>query len=186
MRSLKRLGLLRHAKSEDELSSGYDFDRELSAKGRRAAEAMGRFIGTKVAPFERVLASPARRVQETLNIALDAMGKAAPVDRTEDRRLYLATSDSIDEVVAELGGDVANLLVVAHNPGLEDVVLDHVADDGQSPLRDIVAQKYPTGAFAVLEFDIDDWKDIDGARARLVCLTRPRDLDPTLGPEISS
>jgi len=68
---------------------------------------------------------------------------------------------------------------------LEDVVLDHVAVDGQSPLREIVAQKYPTGAFAVLEFDIDSWADIEGAAARLVCLTRPRDLDPTLGPEFA-
>ncbi|HEX2793552.1 MAG TPA: histidine phosphatase family protein [Croceicoccus sp.] len=182
---MKRLGLLRHAKSEQEPSTGYDFDRDLSAKGRRAAEAMGRYIGTKVAPFDRVLASPARRVQETLNIALDAMGKAAPVDRAEDRRLYLATADSIDEVIAELGGGADSLLIVAHNPGLEDVVLDHVAVDGQSPLREIVAQKYPTGAFAVLEFDIDSWADIEGAAARLVCLTRPRDLDPTLGPEFA-
>lgn len=182
---MKRLGLLRHAKSEEEPSTGYDFDRELSAKGRRAAEAIGRFIGTKIAPFDRVLASPARRVQETLNIALDAMGKAAPVDRAEDRRLYLATSDSIDDVIAELGGDADSLLLVAHNPGLEDVVLDHVPANGSSPLREIVAQKYPTGAFAVLEFDIDSWADIGGAKARLVCLTRPRDLDPTLGPEVA-
>ncbi len=102
---MKRLGLLRHAKSEEEPSIGHDFDRELSAKGRRAAATMGRYIGTKVASFDRVLASPARRVQETLNIALDAMGKAAPVDRADDRRLYLATVDSIEDVIAELGGD---------------------------------------------------------------------------------
>ncbi|RVQ65506.1 histidine phosphatase family protein [Croceicoccus ponticola] len=182
---MKRLGLLRHAKSEEDQSSGYDFDRELSAKGRRAAEAMGRHIGKKVAPFDRILASPARRAQETLNIALDAMGKAAPVDRIEDRRLYLATSDSIDEVVAQLGGDADSILLVAHNPGLEDVVLDHVPNDGSSRLRDIVAVKYPTGAFAILEFDIDDWSSIGGATARLISLTRPRDIDPTLGPEIA-
>lgn len=182
---MKRLGLLRHAKSEEDISTGYDFDRELNAKGRRAAETMGRFIGTKVAPFDRILASPAKRVQETLNIALDAMGRAAPADRTEDRRLYLATCDSIDEVVGELGGDVESILVAAHNPGLEDMVLDHVPNDGTSPLRDIVAQKYPTGAFALIEFDIDDWADIEGAKGTLVMLTRPRDLDPTLGPEMA-
>lgn len=183
---MKRLGLLRHAKSEEDQATGYDFDRELNAKGRRAAAVMGRYIGTKIAPFDRILASPARRVQETLNIALDAMGRAAPADRTEDRRLYLATCDSIGEVLAEMGGDVDSILLAAHNPGLEDVVLDHVPDDGASPLRDIVSQKYPTGAFAILEFDIDDWTHIDGAKARLVNLTRPRDLDPTLGPEMAS
>lgn len=182
---MKRLGLLRHAKSEDEPSSGYDFDRDLSAKGRRAAATMGRHIGCAVAPFDRVLASPAKRVQETLDIALDAMRRAAPVDRVEDRRLYLATSDSIAQVIAELGGEADALLVVAHNPGLEDFVLDHVANDGANPLREVVAVKYPTGAFALLEFDIDDWAAIEDAPARLVELTRPRDLDPTLGPEMT-
>lgn len=182
---MKRLGLLRHAKSEEDQPTGYDFDRDLSAKGRRAADAMGRYIGTKVEPFAKVLASPARRVQSTLAIALDAMGKAAPVDRSEDRRLYLATSGSIEDVLCELGGDAGDILLVAHNPGLEDFVLDHVADDGHSELRDIVAKKFPTGAFALLEFDIDDWKQIDGARARLVSLMRPRDLDPSLGPEFA-
>lgn len=183
---MKRLGLLRHAKSEEHQPAGYDFDRGINAKGRRAAEAMGRYIGTKVAPFDRILASPAVRVQETLNIALDAMGKAAPVDRVEDRRLYLATADSILDVLTDLAGDEDSILLVAHNPGLEDAVLDHVPDDGSSPLRDTVAVKFPTGAFAVLEFDIDDWSEIEGAKARLVDLKRPRDLDPTLGPEMAN
>ena len=181
---MKRLGLLRHAKSEDHEPRGFDFDRGINDKGRRAAAVMGRYLGTKVVHFDRVLASPAVRVQETLNIALDAMGRAAPVDRIEDRRLYLATSDSIADVVSELGGDAENLLVVAHNPGLEDVVLDHVPNDGSCALRDIVAVKYPTGAFALLEFDIDDWSEMDKAKARLIDLTRPRDLDPSLGPEM--
>ncbi|WP_066558945.1 SixA phosphatase family protein [Croceicoccus bisphenolivorans] len=182
---MKRLGLLRHAKSEEDQPTGYDFDRDLNAKGRRAAETMGRYIGTKVAPFDLILASPARRVQSTLDIALDAMGKSAPAHRIEDRRLYLATSDSIEEVINELGVDADAILLVAHNPGLEDFVLDHVPNDGSCPLRDIVAQKYPTGAFSLLEFDSDGWANLDGAKARLVDLVRPRDLDPTLGPEMA-
>lgn len=181
---MKRLGLLRHAKSEEDQPTGCDFDRSINAKGRRAAETMGNYIGRKVDPFDRVLASPAVRVQETLNIALDAMGKTAPVHRHEDRRLYLSTSETIAEVVADLAGDADSVLVVAHNPGLEDFVLDHVANDGSCALRDVVATKYPTGAFALLELDIDDWADIEDARARLLELKRPRDLDPTLGPEM--
>lgn len=183
---MKRLGLLRHAKSEDHQPAGYDFDRGLNAKGRRAAHTMGRYLGTKVAAFDRVLASPAVRVQETLDIALDAMGKSAPADRREDRRLYLATNETIAEVATEFGADSDSLLVVAHNPGLEDFVLEHVPDDGSCPLRDIVAVKYPTGAFALLEFDIEDWSQIENAQGRLITLTRPRDLDPSLGPEMAN
>lgn len=143
---------------------------------------MGRYIGKKVAGFDRLLTSPAVRVQETLEIALEAMGEAAPTDRVEDRRLYLSTSDSIDDVIADIGGEAENLLLVAHNPGLEDAVLDHVPNDGSCPLRAEVAKKFPTGTYAEIEFDIADWSEICGAQGRLVILTRPRDLDPTLGP----
>ncbi|AKM10119.1 SixA phosphatase family protein [Croceicoccus naphthovorans] len=183
---MKRLGLLRHAKSEEDRPTGHDFDRGLSPKGRRAAETMGRYIGKKIDAFDKILASPAVRVQETLNIALDAMGRAAPVDRTETRSLYLATHDSIEDVLEKMGGDADSILLVAHNPGLEDFVLDHVPNDGSCALRDIVATKYPTGAFALLELDIDNWADVSDAKAKLITLTRPRDLDPTLGPEMAN
>jgi phosphohistidine phosphatase len=58
-----------------------------------------------------------------------------------------------------------------------------VPDDGSSPLRDIVEEKFPTAAYAQLEIDIDRWADLEEGNARLVQLTRPRDLDPKLGPE---
>ncbi|QQN74608.1 histidine phosphatase family protein [Croceicoccus sp. YJ47] len=182
---MKIIGLLRHAKSEDHQPSGRDFDRGLNAKGRRAATVMGAHIGARAPAFDRILASPAQRVRETLDLALDAMGRRAPVDRAEDRRLYLATSEVIAEVAAEMGGSCDSLLIVSHNPGLEDFVLDHVPDDAGNAMRDTVAVKYPTGAFAVLEFDIDDWADLPDAKGRIVALTRPRDLDPALGPDLN-
>ncbi|HMP57132.1 MAG TPA: histidine phosphatase family protein, partial [Novosphingobium sp.] len=60
---------------------------------------------------------------------------------------------------------------------------DLVPDDGSSPLRDVVEEKFPTAAYAVLELDIDSWDRISDGCARLVHLVRPRDLDPKLGPE---
>jgi len=84
----------------------------------------------------------------------------------------------------EVSGDPASLLMVGHNPGLEDLIFDLVPDDGTDPLRAIVEQKFPTATFAVLECAIGRWEDIDLGCARLVELTRPRDLDPTLGPEL--
>ena len=76
-----------------------------------------------------------------------------------------------------------SVLLVGHNPGLEDLIFDLVPDDGSSPLRDVVEQKFPTAAFAVMEVDVTSWKDIEEGQARLVHLMRPRDLDPALGPE---
>jgi phosphohistidine phosphatase len=83
----------------------------------------------------------------------------------------------------ELEDDPASVIMVGHNPGLEDLIFDLVPDDGSSPLREIVEVKFPTAAFAVLELDIDHWSDIADGCARLVYLKRPRDLDPGLGPE---
>ena len=180
---MKRLGLLRHAKSEEHQPSGRDFDRGLNAKGRRAAAAMGRSMSRIQPPFERVIASAAVRAQETINIALDAMGRSAPVDRVDVKALYLADPDQLIDSAAEHGGDLESLLLVAHNPGLEELVLQLVPADPADELRAIAERKFPTGAFALIELDIADWHELAGAQGRLVALTLPRDLDPALGPE---
>lgn len=184
-RPLKRLGLLRHAKSEAHQPTGRDYDRGLNPKGRRAAATMGRALAMVEPPFDRVIASAAARAQETIDIALDAMGRTAPVDRVNDKRLYLADPDQLIEAAIEHGAGADSLLMVAHNPGLEELVLQLVPADPSNALRAIAEEKFPTGAFAMIELDIADWRDLHGAKGRLVTLTRPRDLDPALGPEFA-
>lgn len=179
---MKRLGLLRHAKSEDYLPRGRDFDRGLNDKGRRAAKVMGAHLGKEIDAFDMVVGSPAVRVQETLDIAMAAMGDTAPKKRLDDRLLYLATPENLADVAARHAGDCDGLLLVAHNPGLADFVLERVPDNDENPLREEVAIKYPTGAFSLLEFDIADWSELPEAEGRLVTLVRPRDIDATLGP----
>ena len=88
------------------------------------------------------------------------------------------------DLLRELEGDPQSVLMVGHNPGLEDLIFDLVPDDGSSPLRDLVEQKFPTAAFAVMHLAIDRWSDLDERCAVLVEMKRPRDLDPTLGPEL--
>jgi len=78
-------------------------------------------------------------------------------------------------------GHVQSLMLVGHNPGMEDLVLSLVPDDGSSPLRDLVEEKFPTASLAVLAWDSDNWADLREGGARLVQFTRPRDLDPALG-----
>jgi hypothetical protein len=121
----------------------------------------------------------------------EALQRVAPVFR---RRHYhpgdLGPADlsgqfgDLLDLLREQEGDPRSILMVGHNPGLEDLIFDLVPDDGSSPLRDVVEEKFPTAAYAVLELDIDDWgRDRDEGCARLVHLMRPRDLDPALGPE---
>lgn len=178
---MKTLGLFRHAKSDWDDPRARDFDRTLNDRGRRGAALMGRHIIEHGIKWERILASPAVRVTQTIEVAMQAANVKAPV--RWDRRIYLASSPTLIDLLREQEGDPASILMVGHNPGLEDVIFDLVPDDGSSPLRDIVEEKFPTAAYAVLELDCENWADIVEGFARLVHLSRPRDLDPRLGPE---
>lgn len=177
---MKLLGLFRHAKSDWGDPRARDFDRPLNERGRAGAEIMGRHIRDHGVRWNRVISSPAVRCAETIELACHAAGQ--PVKVNWDRRIYLASSVSLADVLREQEGDPAAILMVGHNPGLEDLIFDLVPDDGQSPLRDAVEEKFPTAAFAVLELKIDRWADLENRCGRLVHLTRPRDLSAKLGP----
>ena len=172
---MKTLGLLRHAKSDWGQSDKRDFDRGLNSRGRRGAALMGAHVREHGVAWDRLIASPARRVQLTLESA--AIGTAPEWDE----RLYLASTDTIYSVLHEASGDA--VLIAGHNPGLGDMVLDLVAPARENTLFDEAKVKFPTAAFAVLEFAIDDWADLRPESGALVHFKRPRDLDPELGPE---
>lgn len=178
---MKTLGLFRHAKSDWHDPRARDFDRPLNPRGRAGAAVMGRHIAGDARGWDRVIASPAIRCAETIEIAAQAAQR--PIAINWDRRIYLASSATLADLLREQDGDPAAILMVGHNPGLEDLIFDLVPDDGSSPLRDVVEGKFPTAAYAVLELEIDRWADLTERCARLVHLTRPRDLDPALGPE---
>ena len=76
-----------------------------------------------------------------------------------------------------------SLLMVGHNPGMEDLILGLVPDEGGDSLRDDVEVKFPTASLAVMEIDVARWADVAANKARLTSFTRPRDLDPALGPD---
>ncbi|MCT2399460.1 SixA phosphatase family protein [Novosphingobium mangrovi (ex Huang et al. 2023)] len=177
---MKTLGIFRHAKSDWNDARLRDFDRPLNARGRKGAAVMGKHIREHAVGWKRVLASPAVRVTQTLELACEAARETPPI--TWDRRIYLANSATLMEVLRDQDGDPPSIILVGHNPGLEDLIFDLVPDDGSSPLRDIVEEKFPTAAYAVLELDIDDWANIEDNCGRLTHLVRPRDLDPALGP----
>lgn len=172
---MKKLGLLRHAKSDWGPSDRRDFDRGLNTRGRRGAALMGAHVRDHGVAWDWLIASPARRVQLTLESA--AIGPK-PVS---DERLYLASTDTIYDVLHEASGDA--VLIAGHNPGLGDMILDLIAPARENALFDEAKVKFPTAAFAVIELAIADWADLRPECGTLVHFKRPRDLDPELGPE---
>jgi phosphohistidine phosphatase len=180
---MKTLGLFRHAKSDWNDARLRDFDRPLNERGVKGAAVMGAHIVGQGTKWYRIISSPAVRAAQSVEIAAQAAGTNPAI--IWDRRIYLASSASLLDLLRDQEGDPASILMVGHNPGLEDLIFDLVPDDGSSPLRDIVEEKFPTATFAVLELDIDSWSDADDGCARLVHLVRPRDIDPSLGPQMA-
>ena len=175
----KTLTLLRHAKSGWDDPAQRDFDRGLNATGKRAAALVGGYLRGGGAVFDHVVASPAVRVVETLAQLETGYGRAlAPV---WDRRIYLASAVTLLDVVHEAPAAATHVLLVGHNPGLEDLALWLVRESAEPP-RVALETKYPTATIAEIAFE-GDWADLTPGAARLMRFVRPRDLDAALGPD---
>jgi phosphohistidine phosphatase len=176
---MKTLTLLRHAKSGWDDPVARDFDRPLNRRGRRAAATVGAEMKAQGLAFDRILASPARRVVETLEEVAQGYG---PIEPHYEERVYLAPPATLLELVRKTDDGVARLLVVGHNPGLEALALLLTRDDGGA-LRAELAVKYPTGTVAEIGLPAASWRDVRPGTGRLLRFIRPRDLDPELGPD---
>ena len=164
---MKTLLLLRHAKSSwDEPELG-DHERTLNARGRRAAPRIGQLLTDESLVPEQVLCSTATRARETASLVLEAIGGDIPIEHFEE--LYLASPEQLFATVSQHADDAHDrVLLVAHNPGLEDVV--HAVSGRLEP--------FPTGALARLELDVASWSSVGpGMAAKATGLWRPRELD---------
>ncbi len=175
---MKSLTLLRHAKSGWDDPVTRDFDRPLNPRGRRAARTVGAEMRAQGLAFDLVIASPARRVVETLEEVAEGFGAVAP---GYDERLYLASVATLLDIVRHAPDDIERLLLVGHNPGLEELALRLAS--GFDRLRGEVEIKYPTGTVAEIELPADRWTEVREGTGRIVRFIRPRDLDPELGPD---
>lgn len=177
---MKTLHLMRHAKSGWDSPVERDFDRPLNERGRKGASAIGQWVKRQGLAVDHIIASPAVRVADTLDVFRPTAGIA--VEPHWDRRIYLASAATLFDLVHELPDSADACLMAGHNPGLEDLIFLLVADRDEDQNRTEVEEKFPTAAFATLTFAVDRWADIQPETAQFLHFVRPRDLDPTLGP----
>ena len=178
---MKRLTLLRHAKSTWDDPVARDFDRPLNRRGRKAARRIGEEMRALGLSFDAAIASPAVRVKETLAEVEQGFGRDLRV--TFEQAVYLASPETLLDLIRAADDGAASLLLVGHNPGLESLAVDLTSG---GPLRAQAAIKYPTATLAELSFDCPTWREIAPGRGRLDRFIRPRDLDPELGPDEDS
>jgi len=151
---MKRLYLLRHAKSSWDDEGLADHDRPLSGRGRRAADAIGRHLRAEGIEPELVLCSSAARTRETLA----RIGLSGVVERD----LYGASADELLARVRDVPPGVDSVLLIGHNPGIHDLALALTGEPADS---------YPTGALATIE--LAGWTAASG---RMIAFVRPREL----------
>lgn len=168
---MKELILLRHAKSSWADENAADFDRKLAPRGRKAAGAIGAWLVESGFVPDVILSSSARRTRETV-AGLGAIAEAAEV--VYDDALYLAEPEAILQRIAKLRGAVARVLVVGHNPGMEQLALR--LTQAASPERERIARKFPTAALAWFTVDGDSWRGLEG-RTRIKRFVVPAEVD---------
>lgn len=166
----RRLVVLRHAKSA--WPEGVpDHERPLGPRGLRDAPEAGRHLAESGRLPDLARCSTAVRARHTWELASAQWDTPPPVRL--DPGLYGADVPELLAAVHETPPEVLTLLLVGHNPGLEELVLT-LAGDGLDDALDEVRVKFPTSAIAVLEWHGASWRDLAPGAALLTSVTVPR------------
>ena len=161
---MKTLLVLRHAKSNWDDSAAKDHERPLNARGERDAPRMGQLARDEQLRPELIVSSDAVRARMTASAMADATGGQLLLDP----RLYHAgATDILAALRSVVQENVATVMIVGHNPGLEELIAQLTGE----------RENLPTAALARLALPIERWSDLDtSTRGTLVGLWRPKDL----------
>ena len=163
---MKTLYILRHAKAVAESPRG-DAARSLAKRGRKAAKAMGAFLGGLVPTPELVLCSPSARTRETLDLVLPAL-EPAPSIAYEDE-LYLAAASELLQRLKKLPKGIEAALLIGHNPGLHELATRLSVEPGA------LVDGLPTAALVSLEIQ-GNWAELQWRKAHLALFRTPKEL----------
>ena len=161
---MKTILLLRHAKSDWGDRDMADIDRPLNRRGQTAAPVMAAWIANQGLCPEVVLCSTARRTRETLALVRPAFPHA--VSEVLDEALYLAEVPVLLARLRGLAETVGTALVIAHNPGLEDLAAELSSFAGHMP----------TAGLVVIRFDVTSWAQISPGGGTLAAFVTPKGL----------
>lgn len=162
---MKTLLVMRHAKSSWGDPGLADFDRPLNERGLEAAPLMGRYMRGHGLRPDLILCSTAARARQTAALVAGAAGFDAEL--RHDERIYEATSARLVEVVSQADESADALLVVGHNPGLEELIERLTGE----------SRRMPTAALARVQLDVERWAKLRDGCGRLEWLLKPKELE---------
>jgi len=166
--AMKTLYLLRHAKSDWNSDFATDHERGLSPRGIRATERMAKFLSGYGFYADLCISSTAVRCVDTWKY-LNQNSTGFAREYREEPRLYEADRDSLLEMIQSVTNEVTSLVLVGHNPGLEElgeylVIGDSVEDELHNPLF----YKFPTSALLGLSLSVENWRDVSPGHASII------------------
>jgi phosphohistidine phosphatase len=168
---MRRLLLLRHAKAERSQAGGRDHDRVLAERGRTDAKKLGLYLTRHAFVPDRALVSTAARTRETWALLATAFAKMPPASFEE--RIYEATPQAILEVIKDTGPRTGTLLVIGHNPSLQELAAMLIAS-GDIDARERLGEDFPTSALAAISFATEDWSGVHPRGGRLEHFITPK------------
>ncbi len=163
---MKRLILMRHAKSDWSKAGASDHDRTLNDRGKMNATSLGIWLKEKGLVPKTVLCSTATRTRQTL----DMLAVEGTPEIRFEKTLYLADADEILKVLHSAKDDT--VLLIGHNPGIAIMAEQMV----KTPPNPDGIHHYPTGATIVATFDVDNWADVSWGIGKVNSIVVPRDL----------
>ena len=162
--------LLRHAKAEPAQAHLADKDRALAPRGCADAARIGAFIAAECVTPDLVLCSTARRTRETWELARSAF--AVSIETHYEPGIYEATTARLLAIIRRAPSRTKCLMLVGHNPGLEELTSDLIRD-GEAEALERVSRKYPTSGLAVLTLQQAQWAQVTPRSAHLRRFTAP-------------
>lgn len=170
---MKTLYLLRHAKAERDAPSGEDFDRPLAERGINDAAELGRILSAANRRPDLILVSTARRTLETAENLTRHWPASPPVQN--DKSLYLASAARLLDAVRAVPEPAESAMLVAHNPGIEELAHQLAHGVPSEPLRRM-QKNFATCALATFEISVNTWPRVAAELAKLVAFSTPKDL----------
>ena len=164
---MKRLYLLRHAKSSWDEAGLADRDRPLAKRGKRASKVMAKHLREERIEPDLVLCSPSARTRETLERV--GVGERSEVQIVGD--IYGASEADLLDVLRRVPDDVDSAMLIGHNPSLQALAVTLAGEGSETRM----AEKFPTAALATLDFD-GGWGELGPGVAELASFVKPKEL----------
>lgn len=159
---MKRLFIIRHAKSSWDNLSLDDYDRPLNERGLKNAPFMGQVLKQKEILPDIIISSPAKRAMHTAELIANEIGYEKAI--TPNEYIYEAYVNVLQEIVSYIYDEHDTAFLVGHNPGV--TALAYMLGDFK--------EEMPTCAIVEIEFDCNSWMDVSKQNAKLVAYEYPK------------